>query len=543
MILPNGKKQKRRITKLRIEEFSGVDKPAMEGALALIFKRGAAMPEPEDDEDEDAFVARFMSSKPMKKEFADDKQRLAAGHRQYHSSKKNQRIEKYCDHVPLMTSEEDGHVHLVWIGRSSAGETSYSSTSESAHGHTHPWMVGASGELVVGANQDHTHTVDQAALLAAMRELIIESTDAPSVATDVVFARADDAPVDISKLGNEALLAALASGAIVMKNTDGELLDTDVAMPDGSFPIRCNADLLTAIELVGGDGDQRQAALHIVKRARALGLESELPEDGPLAEIAKTGPATSTTKKDKPQMTGKQEPAAGGGVDLQKQLDAMQAENATLKKSLATATAVASLSDAERAHYSALKSDEAKSTFLSKSQPDRAREIEEIRKGDPVLYKAADGTEFRASDGDRVIAIAKRADETARRLALSEAARADEALMKRAELELSGLPGTVQVRAALLKAVGDITDEAIRTSAMESLRAGNAALAKTSRPLGTREAPSGASSASAELDRLAKAHVTAHPTTNFYDAYDLVAKANPELAKRAIEEPGILVEA
>ena len=240
--------------------------------------------------------------------------------------------------------------------------------------------------------------------------------------------------------------------------------------------------------------------------------------------------------------TGKQEPAAGGGVDLQKQLTALQAENATLQKSLATALAVASLSDVERAHYGTIKTEEAKATFLSKSQTDRAREIEDLRKGDPVLYKAMDGTEFRSSDGDRVIAIAKRADDNARRLAASEAARSEEALIKRAESDLTGLPGTVQVRAALLKAVDGIPDEATRTGAMEAVRAGNAALLKSSRPLGTRQAPAEGASATSELDRLTKAHVTANPTVNYYDAYDLVAKAHPELAKRAIEEPGIPVE-
>jgi len=313
------------------------------------------------------------------------------------------------------------------------------------------------------------------------------------------------------------------------------------ALPDGSFPIRCKADLLTAIELVGGDGDQHQAALHTVKRARALGLESELPGEGLLAEIV-AGPAGSPTSKGTDPMTGKTEPAAGGG-DLQKQLDDLRAENETLKKANATATAVAALSEPQRAHYGSLKGDEAKAAFLSKADGDRQKEIDDLRKGDPVLYKALDGAEFRASDGDRMISIAKRADDNARRLALSEAQRSQESLAKRADTELDHCPGTVEVRSALLKAVDGIGDEATRTGVLEILKAGNTAMATTSKPRGIRATPAGGGeSANAELDRLAKAYMEKNPKVNYYDAYAVVSEANPALLKRAIAEPDPIPE-
>lgn len=50
------------------------------------------------------------------------------------------------------------------------------------------------------------------------------------------------------------------------------------ALPDGSFPIRNSADLKNAIHAFGRAKNPAAAKRHIIKRARALGLTSELPE-------------------------------------------------------------------------------------------------------------------------------------------------------------------------------------------------------------------------------------------------------------------------
>ena len=50
------------------------------------------------------------------------------------------------------------------------------------------------------------------------------------------------------------------------------------ALPDGSFPIANGADLKDAIRLVGQANSYSRARKHIISRARALGLISELPE-------------------------------------------------------------------------------------------------------------------------------------------------------------------------------------------------------------------------------------------------------------------------
>lgn len=49
------------------------------------------------------------------------------------------------------------------------------------------------------------------------------------------------------------------------------------ALPDGSFPIRNASDLRNAIHDVGRANDPAAAKRHIIKRARALMLKSELP--------------------------------------------------------------------------------------------------------------------------------------------------------------------------------------------------------------------------------------------------------------------------
>ena len=58
-----------------------------------------------------------------------------------------------------------------------------------------------------------------------------------------------------------------------------KLADEGKAMPDGSFPIENKEDLKNAIQAYGRAKDKEAAKKHIIARAKALGLVSELPED------------------------------------------------------------------------------------------------------------------------------------------------------------------------------------------------------------------------------------------------------------------------
>lgn len=50
------------------------------------------------------------------------------------------------------------------------------------------------------------------------------------------------------------------------------------ALPDGSYPIRNSDDLSNAIQAVGRAKDYDRAKAHIIKRAKALGKTSMLPD-------------------------------------------------------------------------------------------------------------------------------------------------------------------------------------------------------------------------------------------------------------------------
>ncbi|MFI1535573.1 hypothetical protein [Streptomyces anandii] len=95
--------------------------------------------------------------------------------------------------------------------------------------------------------------------------------DGPHISQDVIEGLVDERVVErLAELGKADLSAggrrkAAASGA---------------AMPDGSYPITSKADLRKAIRAVGrGNADHDAIRRHIIKRAKALGLEGMVPKD------------------------------------------------------------------------------------------------------------------------------------------------------------------------------------------------------------------------------------------------------------------------
>lgn len=210
--------------------------------------------------------------------------------------------------------------------------------------------------------------------------------------------------------------------------------------------------------------------------------------------------AATAAPKGEEKMTTKQEPAA---PTAEQQLAAMQ-------KQLATVTAIAGLSDAEKAHYNGLD-DSGKEKFLAKSAADRASELDAIRKAtedkDPVMYTSTDGVAYRKSAGEGMIALAKSNDRLRKDLEESTKRIADADVRKRAETELKHLPGDVDARIALIKAVDSIADKDSRAKAQAALAAQNTAFAAAFKTAGTGAAPNAEDgSPIAELDALAKAH-------------------------------------
>lgn len=130
--------KKRLMTKTRIDEISAVDFPAMDGARAVLVKRRDDAAEGED-EDGDA--------------------------------------SKCGEHAPItvVTTEEDGHTHLVRIwGAERGGETSFARAPNSVEetDHAHPWTMDAEGNVTIGSNDGHTHAVNQRALVQSILSLV-----------------------------------------------------------------------------------------------------------------------------------------------------------------------------------------------------------------------------------------------------------------------------------------------------------------------------------------------------------------------------------
>ena len=144
---------KRRIMRaFKINEISGVDRPAQEGARVAIMKR----------------------AKPRQSSlFRDsDNIRKASG-----------------DLADLLTSEEGGHQHGISIGLYD-GEVSvsmsYASGPEDEAGHYHPIVKEPDGGYVLGVVAGHTHTVDPEAMNRAVLALL-SPTDKTSKEGDQVM--------------------------------------------------------------------------------------------------------------------------------------------------------------------------------------------------------------------------------------------------------------------------------------------------------------------------------------------------------------------
>jgi len=196
---------------------------------------------------------------------------------------------------------------------------------------------------------------------------------------------------------------------------------------------------------------------------------------------------------------------------------------AELQAQLDRANSVAQLSDAEKSHFNSLEGD-AQDEFLAKSADERKTIVDDIAKAaqdaDPVAYTTMDGIELRKSAGEAFIAMAKSNDALRKQNEALVERQETADLEKRAESELAHLPGTVQERAAMLKAVEAIEDETQREAARAALKAGSDAMSKAFDTMGHRNAPVVGDNEST-LEGLAKAHQEKHDVS-YEKAYSAV---------------------
>jgi hypothetical protein len=162
-----------------------------------------------------------------------------------------------------------------------------------------------------------------------------------------------------------------------------------------------------------------------------------------------------------------------------------------LETNLALAQIFTSFDDGTRDFFETLD-ESGKVAFVGKNQKQRASAITKAAKAaekaagaDEVVYTDSLGHKFTKADDVRMVAAAKRADDSDKRAQKFEDERDQERLEKRAETELAHLPGTAKTRASLLKMVDDIEDEDEREATLKVLLAGNAAIGKGFDSIGT----------------------------------------------------------
>ena len=221
---------------------------------------------------------------------------------------------------------------------------------------------------------------------------------------------------------------------------------------------------------------------------------------------------------------------------LTKQLDDLQSENSVYK-------AEAVFSDAERDYYKGLD-DEAKKAFRETTPEVRLAQIKKRDDEDPVIFKSADGTEYRKSDDSRLIELAKREDARETEFRKMQEEREEARIEKYVGENLQHHPGEMGVRVAIVKAVEGIADEKVREGALDALKAKDAKFAPAFQQVGVKGQPDlnkfadGASDrqeAQQELRKRANEIVEKDTTgkLNFYDAYEKACRADTALYAQA----------
>jgi hypothetical protein len=162
-------------------------------------------------------------------------------------------------------------------------------------------------------------------------------------------------------------------------------------------------------------------------------------------------------------------------------------ELAKVRKMLATALV---LTEPQRLYIAKLAPLDVEA-FLALDAAARDAAVKAAEAADPEVYKTAGGLSIRKSHGPVAEQLARQHDAQATQLAtqagelaVSKAKAEQVELEKRAGADLSHFAKGLHVRAAILKAIDGIADEAVRKEALEALRGANAALQTLGKPNG-----------------------------------------------------------
>lgn len=349
---------------------------------------------------------------------------------------------------------------------------------------------------------------DQKKKRNALKIAEISGVDVPAQegAKALIMKRHEPAPAEPVVKGSKEDVhderAKLAKAAALTSATDGHTHLLYTSGPDGEWDAGTTS----------WHDDHSHPWVRMEDGSIVLGeVEGHTHEIAAMTKAVEKQPAgvAGTNVEKEATMPNDTQKAAPTVEDLQKQLD--------------RANAVAGLNDAEKAHLNSLAADK-QDAFLAKSADDRKAELDAVAKAatdaDPVVYTTMDGLELRKSAGAALIAMAKSNDTLRKQNDKLAADAADAAIRKRAEDELSHLPGDLDARVALLKSVEAIADETQRAAALSALKAQNTAMAGAFTTKGHQGTPV-QKSAEAQLDDLAKKHAE-EKGVSFAKAYSAV---------------------
>lgn len=150
-----------------------------------------------------------------------------------------------------------------------------------------------------------------------------------------------------------------------------------------------------------------------------------------------------------------------------------------IAKMLALALA---LPETQRSHVAKLAPDD-QIAFIALDHTGREGVVKSAQDADPVVHTTKSGLAIRKSAGEVAVMLAKQNDAHAEQLerqagelAVSKAATEQVTLEKRAAADLSHFAKAITVRAAIVKAIDGIADEAVRKEAHEAIKGANAGL-------------------------------------------------------------------
>lgn len=137
-------------------------------------------------------------------------------------------------------------------------------------------------------------------------EIVMKAFQEKKVTEDVVKSVCEKCPKEIRKANNKTDFSHSERKDLAKK---GE------AMPNGEYPIRNSQDLKDAIKLSGAsDMPKEKVKAWIKKRAKELGLESELPEDWKSKEVEKTMDCNDANAICKEDLDDKPKGPEGDGI-------------------------------------------------------------------------------------------------------------------------------------------------------------------------------------------------------------------------------------